>query len=267
MKKLYGYIIILLACSCNFDRFGAPDFKQYEPLRLPNADIGILYQHGYGEGKEIAEDFVFEGYVIANDVSGNFFRTFIIRDGTGAIEINAGFGPLHDIYYSGRRIVVYAKGLAALEADGVVRLGTRINPHSSYRVEPFGTWLVMDRYVFFDGGFSEIVATTMRIRDLSMADCGKLVSVTELSQAETERGLSWVDADGEDPRSSIGVRNFYDPDGNGIPVVTSMYADFAGEAVPRGPVTITGILLYGKYGESGEECYGLKIRSLNDVSY
>ena len=68
-----------------------------------------------------------------------------------------------------------------------------------------------------------------------------------------------VSADGT-PRSALlkfrcGADSVY--------VYTSGYASFAGERVPHGPVSVTGILLPGKVG--GRRVYELKMRDLNDV--
>lgn len=49
-----------------------------------------------------------------------------------------------------------------------------------------------------------------------------------------------------------------------VAVVTSGYASFAGDTVPAGRVTLTGILMYGKFGGT-REVFALKLRDGNDV--
>ena len=46
--------------------------------------------------------------------------------------------------------------------------------------------------------------------------------------------------------------------------MTSGYASFAGDTVPAGRVTLTGILMYGKFGGT-REVFALKLRDGNDV--
>ena len=92
---------------------------------------------------------------------------------------------------------------------------------------------------------------------------GCLVRIARLC-LDTPSDTTWavpaaVSADGT-PRSALlkfrcGADSVY--------VYTSGYASFAGERVPHGPVSVTGILLPGKVG--GRRVYELKMRDLNDV--
>lgn len=268
MRRFRSYFLLILpAFLCGCGRTAAPDVPGGEPLRNPNAFLSILHEGGYCEGRVLDEDFVFEGCVTTTDSSGNFFRTFVIQDVTGAVEIYAGFGPLHDVYFPGRRVVVYAEGLSVVRTDGIIRLGTHINPYSSYRVEPFGTRVIMDKYVYPDTVCAEIIPCTARIEDLKTTDCGKLVKIDGLTQDEQEAGFTWAYEGDDISLPETGVRRFSDGAGNRIAVVTSGYADFAGEVVPAGKISLSGILVYGGFGDSGEECFGIKLRSIDDVAY
>ena len=267
MKRALIYLMWLSAYSYGCSRSAEPDGRDDKPLRNPNAYLSTLHEGGYGVGRVLDEDFVFEGYVTATDISGNFFRTFVIQDATGAIEINAGFGPLHNIYSPGRRIIIYAEGLAVLGVEGVIRLGTHIEPYSLYRVEPFGTPVIMAKYVFPDTVHTVIAPKIMSVGDLTAELCGQLVRIDGLKAEQVEAGLTWADPGGEGSSPAEGVRHFYDHAGNHIAVVTSGYADFAGEVMHSGVISLSGILVYGKFDIGGGECFGLKMRDINDAVY
>ena len=260
-------MLCLPLCSYGCSRSGEAGPAGDKTLRDPNTHLSALHEGGYGVGRVINGDYVFEGYVTATDISGNFFRTFVIQDVTGAVEINAGFGPLYDIYPPGRRVIIYAEGLAALSVDGVIRLGTHINPYSLYRVEPFGTRMIMDKYVFPDTVYTDITPEIVDIGNLTASRCGQLVRIDGLAPEQWERGLTWAYPGDDVSPPELGIRHFSDHAGNRIAVVTSGYADFAGEVIPPGEISLSGILLHGKFGIDGGECFGLKMRNVNDAAY
>ncbi len=56
-----------------------------------NLSIGQLHEWYDGEGvRLVGDDFVIGGHVTADDKSDNFYRSFVIQDATGAIEVRAG---------------------------------------------------------------------------------------------------------------------------------------------------------------------------------
>lgn len=76
---------------------------------------------------------------------------------------------------------------------------------------------------------------------------------------------TWAQPADGDMQPETGTAMFRDIDGGRIAVVTSGYAAFAGERIPTGKVTLTGILMYGKF-DGGSDCFALKFRDLDDVA-
>ncbi len=244
--------------------------SEYYPM-IPNADIGVLYGNYAGSPITITDDIVVEGYVTANDLSGNYFKTFVIQDGTGAVEINAGIADIHNYYQAGRRVVVKAEGLALGSYNGVVQLGSKVNPYSDYRVEGFGTRAILGRYVFTGIEFSPAEPLEMEIKELDRAHCGKLVRLGKLlawpasDNTEGRGGATWAFAGSGGEAPATGYRQFRDYAGDSLTVVTSGYANFAARPLPADSVTITGILIYGKFDGTAER-FGIKLRDLDDVN-
>lgn len=68
-------------------RYARPRRPGGEPGTLPDADLALLREHFYGDPFVVQEDLTVGGYVVSDDRAGNFFRSFIIDDGSGAVEI------------------------------------------------------------------------------------------------------------------------------------------------------------------------------------
>lgn len=247
--------------SCGYDRFGGMDADDFGTNHiLPNADLSVLYENYRGEPFYIRENMVFEAYVTSSDETGNFFRSFVVEDVTGAVEIRAGFYDIYNYYQPGRRVLIKAKGLAVGKYNGIMQLGSRINTYSAYRVEEFGTPAYLEDYIVRDTCFKEIKPIKVLITELNEKYCGRLVKIDGLT-AEKDN-ICW--SDGADEFTSSGVVAFTDSEGNRIFVTTSAYADFAEDKVPSGIVSLTGILMYGKF-IAGQNSYAIKLRGLNDV--
>lgn len=264
MRK-FIYIALLMMVSCGYDRFGDMDREDFGGTdMLPDTDLSMLRDNYFGTPYTINQPLTIGGYVTANDLSGNFFRSFVIDDGTGSIEVNAGFYDLHNYYQVGRRVVIRAEGLAVGMYNGVIQLGYKINSYGAHRVEEFGSRHVMERYVTRDVLFSAPEPMPLDIVSVEDSYCGRLVRIGNLHATEEDAGQTWAyPASGGAP-PAMGLRAFCDTAGNTIAVTTSGYASFAGETVPAGTVAITGILMKGKFG-GGADVFAVKLRDLADV--
>lgn len=264
MRGLATLFSMLMLTSCGYDDFRrspVPDFPG--AAGLPNADLAVLYRSYYGDPFTVRENMVFEGSVVADDESGNFFRSFIIDDGTAAVEVRAGFYDLHNIYFRGRRIVIHAEGLAVGMYNGIVQIGIGVNDYTPYRVEEFGAKAVLEKYVERDPGRREREPVPVQIGGLDGAMCGRAVRIGRVLGVP-DNPLRWAQPEDEGVEAQAGTAVFRDWRGDSITVVTSGYAAFAGGEVPRDSVTLNGILMYGKFG-AGKEKFVLKLRDENDV--
>ncbi len=273
MKQLHCLLCLVLAtiCSllmvgCGYDDFSAEDWQAEELRVMPNSDISLLRSHYAGGQVTIPDNIVIEGRVTANDRSGNFYRSIIIEDGTGAVELLIDLYDLHNIYRRGQRIVVCAEGLAMGSSGGVLQIGRHINPWSTYRVEGFSLRAEADRYILRDVTVKEKVPVVVTTDELSEGMCGRLVRVNNLTLSPAESSTDgWAESVDENPYSNYSVRFFHTSQGDSIAVVTSSYADFAERPIPEEPLSLSGILLYGPYGSSANR-FAIKLRDSLDYA-
>lgn len=275
-----GFVLAFLLAlnGCGYD-----DFKDYDPpmpeMVMPNMDIGDLKNLYDGTPKTVYDDVVVAGYVTANDKSGNLYRTFMVEDATGAIEVKAGLDELHNIFPVGMYVAVKAQGLRIGAYNDVVEIGLHPDDGSFYDTDYFGHKAVMDMYVVASGVQTPVQPSVFRINELDARLCGTLVRVNNVRfSPDTEDVSRYVPNIGRTsetwatPRSPLGesaktgYRIFRDKEGNTLTVVTSGYANFAGEEIPSGTVSLTGILSFGNT-DKGKKSFLLKLRDLSDVGF
>lgn len=266
MKKAAAILLFCLLSGCGYDRFGEMERGAIPVSALtPNCDISTLRENYFGTPVVVPDDIVIEGYVAANDLSGNWFRSFVIEDGTGGIEVRAGISDVHILFQRGRRVSVSVRGLAMGSYNGVLQLGRKINHYSDWRVEEFGARPLLERYVGRDTVFCDVIPRTAGIGELDPKEAGRLVRVGPVELLDSDApGITWAGAGSAGQSPSTGAHRFCDADGNTIDVITSGYASFARAPVPRGKVWLTGVLLYGKF-DGGSERFGIRLRDLDDV--
>lgn len=186
-----------------------------------------------------------EGLVVANDWSGNFYKTLVVEDESGGIEIKLDREELFLEYWHGNKVRVNCNSLTLGAYGGLVQLGVRsgdVRYETDYiprnRIpsvvtnlpdearEPLPALLTIPE-IFSSGPGGRYVNCYVAIKDVQFVD-------TELTWSEPD-----VDTD----------RELADRNGNLISVRTSRYAEFAGYGLPRGSGTIRGVLGYfnGKY--------------------
>src|SRR5215470_13874812 len=101
LKKMFGWLSILVTIACN-KKFDEP--PAYIP---PNyaADLSIAElkgMHTIGKFEQINVDKTISGIVIADDESGQFYKTIVIKDSTGGISVKLDGYDLYTKYPIGR---------------------------------------------------------------------------------------------------------------------------------------------------------------------
>lgn len=248
--------LLSVLTGCRYDDFDECDCGTSQTLH-PNMDIGEVAALYTGSPSVVNGEVVLAGYVTANDMSGNFYRTFIIDDGTGAIEVRAGLYDLKNIFPLGRYVAVKAEGLTVSDYNKVLQIGMAPKGGSSLP-EYFGHKAIFDRYVYRGSVVQKATPIGRTIAQLSDQLCGRLVTVSALSLKTGEPG-EWAS---QDSYTSYSKRIFVDAQSREIAVNTSKYADFAGNAIPTGKISITGVLMK----EKNSAVYSLKMRSIEDVA-
>jgi hypothetical protein len=239
--------------------------RSYEELEMDNdrcsiiapetnssiKEIKALYQ---GERLEITDSLVFEATVIANDKTGNYYKTIVVQDDERGLEIKINDYDLFELYEVGQKIVVSTKGLYLDTYGGIVQLG------SIY--EQSGEWLFggiaegqSPNYITPVSGGSEPTPEVLSISEMSDEKLGMLLELQSVQFVESELGETYADAAAQYSAN----RTLTDCDGNRITVRTSGYADFAGETIAEGNGSFVGVL------SAYNGTYQLYIRDLVDL--
>jgi len=256
VKRLLPILLCVWLCGCYDDRFDTPDVGT-EP-EAATIRIGDLRKMLREEPLTVVEPIVLRGRVTTSDREGNFYHSFLIDDGSGAAEICASISNLHTIYPPGAPVSVNVQNCAAALRNGVVQIGTIPDSYDDYAVGYIGSRQLLDRIVRCGSQAPLAVVPLERsVSDLSEEECGRLVRIARL------RFIPETDPD--DPGTWAGYRLFEDANQNRIAVYTSAYASFGDSPVPSEPISVTGILQYGKAGNHGKR-FILKMRDANDYT-
>jgi hypothetical protein len=262
---------------------------------IPNVMLGelhdTLYDDFWGVGGEtiITDDVEFSGRVVSSSREGNFHNTFFIDDTTGGAEVMAGMANVDAIFHPGQRVVIRGRGVAVGWRDGVMQIGMPPEPGSGFATSWFYHSEVMRRWVTAERDIAVVEPVDVSIDDLSMDLCGRLVRISGIAvdplSIDPLGSITWAVFS---PQAATGYVKFRAvgsagrPGGAGatsaatappagvpadsITIVTTPYALWARQAVPRGELSITGILLHGRGGDILNH-FMLKPRCVEDIGF
>lgn len=253
-RFLTAVTVVLLCCGC-YDRFSDP--QQTLNDHQTNTTIAELQSLWFGHAAVVDEDIVIGGRVTSSDKAGNFYRTFTIADATGGVEILAGPTDLHNIYPIGCRVSIHLQGCAIDSSNAILQIGLPAEEYDYNTLEYFQSRVNLDKHIVRDSSTEELRIPTLKYAELSRSLCGMPVTLEALHCTSTPN----------DSGTWEGYVRFEDEDGNAIYTTTSSYADFAGEAVPDGTVSLTGIAGFGTVSREVGQQYIIKMRSIEDCRH
>mgnify|MGYP006908051313 FL=1 len=114
---------ILLTLPAGCDRATQPEFT----VCPPEPQNSVAYLKSLCDGKSsvaVTQDIIIRGFVTANDLYGEFYRTIVVEDASGGIAIAAEGSPLADLYPFGIVATVRCNGLTLCDYGGKIQLGT-----------------------------------------------------------------------------------------------------------------------------------------------
>ena len=234
-------ILLLTISSCVQEDFDVPEIPDEEAPDIETnatlADIVDLWQEG--SFVTIEEDWVVSAVVIADDFSGNYFRTIVIQDdeGTGlTLLLNA--RDLHNDYPIGRRIYIEAKDLVVGDFNGLIQMGGSVFINDDGFEQMGGIEeSLLESYITKGLRDQDIAPEVKEINALGSEDLSTLVRIENIQVTASDLGATYADA--ENLRSEN--RTLEDCDGNLITLRSSGFADFADEDLPSGRGSIVGV--------------------------
>jgi hypothetical protein len=207
--------------------------------------------------EEIPYYVVISGLVTANDESGNLYKKFVIQDKTGAIELSVDRTNMYTEYKVGQQVFVECEGLYTGKYGGLQQIGYKYQNSSSgaYQMGRMSIDLAENHLFRNDYPGEAPVPDTITMSQLADSVMDRLVTFEKVRFANGGQE-TFANKDESYPTSQTIV----DENGKTIVVYTSSYANFAGETLPEGKGTVTGIMSYFN------GTWQLLIRDMNDVT-
>ena len=222
-----------------------------------NATIADLKEYFVpGEFTEITDDILVDAVIVADDESGNYFKTLVLQDETGGILFLLNRTDLYTRYAAGREVYVNAQGLYISDFNGTLQIGgaPTLDNNGNERLGQLDNALIDEALVLGrDVGVPS--PREVGINDLGPADISTLVTLCDVQFAPSDTSGTLANAA---ERQSLN-RIVEDCDFNTLIVRTSGFSDLARIEVPNGGGCITGV--YGVFGNDRQ----LFIRDTNDL--
>ena len=294
--KTLSYLLTAALClgmtACMDKDYDIPDFSGGSPYGNNNIEatnvvtisqlkqmfgnyMGTDFRDGQSYA-EVATDCQIRGYVTANDVSGNIYNEVAIQDETGAILIEIQQGGLYGYLPIGAEILVDLKGLCVgnyrmqpqIGMPSVVSQGNNAGKDQLGKISR-KLWQEHFRIT----GNSKIIEPEVFVRGQERSDwnaiddggkLGVMIGVSFL-KGNYYNGTTTVplpydgNAQFANPELNNSVSWFFKEVPQTIMLYNSNYSDFAAAKLPRGFVTITGIVK--RYNDTWE----MVMRDINDI--
>ena len=224
------------------------------PTNTTIADLKTRHETS-GSYDLITEDLVIGGVVTIDDRTGNYYKTIVIQDSTGGIEIKFSNGYLYNRYPVGRKIYIRCKGLMLTDYNNLIQMVGGVIQENGQFTE-IGVTENQERDNFVRGFLG--AAPTPRVVGISQLNASMvstLITIEGVQFAKLDTAQTWADA----PTLTSVNRTIENCGGIQLLVRTSGFADFAILKTPTGKGSITGVL--GVFGSD----YQLYIRDTSDV--
>ena len=260
MKNLAKLFLPLFLLAISFTSCLDEDFDQPPTTgRVPDLTVTttiaeLKAMHTMGSLTDIKEDLVIKGTVVADDFSGNWYRSMVIQDETSGITVLIDQVEAYFSYPTGREVYIKLQGLTLSDYNNLIQLGV-YNPYTK-EVEEISE---LSDHLFKSVKREVPEPKIVKPGQFKLEDVSTLVKLENVIFSQT--GVTYADAAGQ---NSINLA-IEDCDGNTTVVRTSGYASFAGALVPEGRGTLTGILSIYNFNALQQSDFQILIRDLDDL--
>lgn len=239
MKRIVLYCISILCyfmTSCNDDM--QPKFEKPAHATVSIAHLKSLCK---SSSTTITDDVSIVGYVITNDLYGEYVKSIIIGDESDCIEVIVNHIPTATYFPISAKIEIHCTGLALGTSGGKVVLGAQ--PTAEYRVDYITPSLVAQHFRIDCNNPFEITPLKITIPSLSANHIGKYVALNDIT-FDYQAGLTWCDIDTETNQYTTTFRTLYDRSGNSLQLRILDSCHYCHEKIPSGYGTVWGVVEY-----------------------
>jgi len=264
--------VLIVMASCN-KKFDEPPYATDPNLSVTTTITDLKAKHNvYGSFNPITDSTVVSGIVVANDKSGNIYKTLYVVDSTkpgGGIQVLINTGGLYSNYPVGMKVYIKCNGLALSDYNGTIQLGVISTASGSYSLEAIPASMV-NQYIVTGSLNNHVPVTVVTLDQL------KQQAVNAFSNPSTDLLQSTLVQINNAQFKDISGTLYADTSSNklseqrtvqqcGTTTTTvaynSGYADFAQVPLPKGGGSITAI--YVPYKNTSE----LILRDTSDVHF
>ncbi|MBK8955476.1 MAG: hypothetical protein IPM34_07970 [Saprospiraceae bacterium] len=251
-------LLFLGFASCVDREFDEPPII-VDTLDFPATGTIAQLKSYYAAGKfvEIPVELDIHAVVVADDRSGNFYKTLIIQDSTGGIELKLNRIGLYSSFPVGMKVGLRCQGLTIGDYNGLIQLGLGTYQDGSFTNIAGIEDVLIENYLFKGPKNQTITPKIKTINTLTAQDISTIVQLERLEFSSGELGKTYADAVGQNSVNLI----LTDCDKNEIILRSSGFADFANIQIPEGNGPIVGIL--GKFRTDVQ----LFIRDTSDIKF
>ncbi len=281
MKKiiyLISGLAILFLLTFNFSGCVDQDFEDIEPrvdttLLIANTTIAELKSMYPGSLFQLSDttffnrdSIIIEGIVTSDDKTGNFYKTIVIQDASGAIEVKLDKTNLSNDYKLGQRLIIYCNSLYLGDYGGLIQIGSAYTENGYKQIGGMEGDVIINKHVFRKGE-TPVPVTPLVINPslLTAANISKLVKVENV-QFETlyfpgtTTPLTYADKASGESLDHI-LKGCIDNYNSNLVGRSSGFASFANKPISNLKGSVVGVLSY--YNGT----FQLIIRDLNDINF
>lgn len=189
----------------------------------------------------ILYDVTIEGYVAANDLYGEYYKSIIIGDDSGCIEMSLDCDDTAHRFPVATHVVVRCNSLALGNYGGTLVLGAQ--PTGEYLVDRIAEQDI-ERYITTDITNPQMVsAENITIADLSERHINNVVVIDNVTFG-VQAGLEWCERDAETGELVTTERIISSRSGESVGVRILGSCKYASERIPEGFGTVGAVAEY-----------------------
>lgn len=252
------FFSVVITTSCVKDKFDEPPTDGPFPDVEATHTIRQLKDLYTGSVVKIEEDIIIEGVVVADDRSGNFYKTIVIQDGTAGISIRIDRVNFFTDFPVGRKVYIKCNGLYLGAYRNLIQLGggVDLSDPTDPSIQTIAS-LLIDKF-FIKGPVNQpIEPIDIEILDFSSLYQNMLIRLNNVQFIAADVDQTYANSV---TKQSLN-RTIQDCNGNSAIVRSSGYASFASAVAPGGNGSLTAV--YTVFGTTNQ----LLIRDLSDVKF
>lgn len=237
------FSLAVLFTACDQREFDMPPLNEPTYSGVANLTLAQFKAKYAGSNvTQITDNDIISGIVVANDVSGNFYKEFTIMDSTAGLKIAINQGDLYTDFRIGQKVFIECKDLHVGKYGGYMQLGGPYNTGIGQM-----TWETAQLHIFKSGWpdpQNALLVPKVVGMDVVASDAnhGKLITLENVYFVNGGKEVcAAAGADGSTQTLSKTLASSTFP-GKTITVRLSSAADFANKTLPAGNGDLTGII-------------------------